>query len=270
MQAGKRKTLVTLCLVGALAVVAVAEVASAAPAINSIVFNTRVFNDDGGTTLSVGDDYGAGTAFIDESNITGGNFANLHNWRFSEDNIDPAVFNNGDAFAFSFDMVISGAGQGESGLHVSPWWSQNVDGRINVRTTDGEIAAFGGRLPFYSFTGSHGITYTKGEVISLGVIYNPNSLSMADPATIQYFVSLGGNDYTSGPLAFDEGNPAEDPPFGLWGILNEARAGAFQQTFINQGADLRTDWTNISFVPEPATLALVLLGGVAVIRRRVG
>lgn len=270
MQAGKRKTLVALGLVGALAVVAVAEVASAAPAINSIVFNTRVFNDEAGTTLSVGDNYGAGTAFIDESNITGAGFANLHNWKLSTDNIDPAQFQNADSFALSFDMVISGSGQGESGLQVSPWWSPNVDGRINVRTTDGEIAAFGGRLPFYSFTGSHGITYTKGEVISLGVIYHANSLTEADPATIQYFVSLGGNDYTSGPLEFDEGNPLEDPPYGLWGMLNEAQIGAHQQTFLGQGADLRTDWSNIVFVPEPATLALVLLGGVAVIRRRVG
>lgn len=267
MQAYQRKALVVLCLVGAFAVTAVA---SAAPAINSIVFNTRVFNDDPGSTLSVSDNYGAGTAVINETNITGGNFANLHNWKLSVDNIDPAQFQNGDSFAFSFDMMVSGAGQGESGLHVSPWWSPDVDGRINVRTTDGEIAAFGGRLPFYSFTANHGISYTKGEVISLGVIYQANSLSMADPATIQYFVSLGGNDYTSGPLAFDQGNPAEDPPHGLWGMLSPTEVGAFQQTFINEGASLRTDWSNISFVPEPATLALVLLGGVAVLRRRVG
>ena len=58
--------------------------------------------------------------------------------------------------------------------------------RFNFRTTDGEIAVFGGRLPFYSFTGSQGITYTKGDTVRVGVIYDPHSLSMADPATIQY------------------------------------------------------------------------------------
>ena len=29
---------------------------------------------------------------------------------------------------------------------------------------------------------------------------------MADPATIDYNLTIGANTYTSGPLAFDEGN----------------------------------------------------------------
>ncbi len=67
------------------------------------------------------------------------------------------------------DLQITGLGQGEAGLRCSPWWSPNVDGRFNVRVGDGEIAVFGGRLPFYSFTGSHGINYVRGDVIHLEI-----------------------------------------------------------------------------------------------------
>ena len=117
-------------------------------------------------------------------------------------------------------------GIGEAGLQVTPWWSQNVDGRFNVRSTDGEIACFGGRLPFYSFTANHGLHYVPGDLIHLEIVYDPNDLTVSDPATIEYKLSYQGTDYTSGILPFDEGNPAENPPHGVWGILNDARVGA--------------------------------------------
>ena len=94
-------------------------------------------------------------------------------------------------------------GHGEAGLQISPWWSQDVDGRLNVRTTDGEIACFGGRLPFYNFTASHGINYTKGNTIHVEIRYEPNGLSQADPGTIQYTVGYLGQTYSSGVLAFE-------------------------------------------------------------------
>ena len=77
------------------------------------------------------------------------------------------LFANNGGFRFSADLTISGDGEGEAGLQISPWWSQLVDGVFNVRTTDGEIACFGGRLPFYSFTGSHGVTYVKGTTVRI-------------------------------------------------------------------------------------------------------
>ena len=177
-------------------------------------------------------------------------FANLHNWRLSEDGATAVDFDNFSAWSLSFDLQITGSGQGEAGLSVAPWWSQDVDGRFNVRTTDGEIACFGGRLPFYSFTGSQGVTYTKGDVISLKVTYIANTLTELNPATIEYEVTYGGSTYTSGPLSFDEGNPAEDPPYGLWGMLNQAQVGGYVQEFMDAGnfdSDLRTEWSNIVY-----------------------
>lgn len=233
-------------LVATLALMAGAAFATPNP--NSGVVLERVFNDCPASTVTTTNLYPASITISDQgSNCFG--FANLHVWRFSEDGATAAQFSNNDAFSFEFDVMIDGTGHGEAGLQVRPWWSES-DGRINVRTTDGEIACFGGRLPFYSFTGAHGITYVKGTTIHLEVIYLPNSLTSVDPATIEYKATYNSVDYTSGPLAFDEGNPAEDPPHGVWGILTPAQAGGHMQVLWQAGGpntNLTTTWSNITF-----------------------
>jgi hypothetical protein len=235
-----------LGLVAVLALGLVAASAFATPNCNSVVLHERVFNDCPTSVLTTGNTYPSSVFFQDEINCTNG-YANLHNWHFSEDGVNDAVFNNDAWFRFAADLVISGTGEAESGLQVAPWWSQNVDGRFNVRTTDGEIACFGGRLPFYSFTGSYGLHYVKGDVIHLEIVYTPNDLTQANPATIEYKLVYNNVSYTSGPLAFDEGNPNEDPPYGLWGMLNDARVGAHVQVFISNGGTVRAEWTNIEY-----------------------
>jgi hypothetical protein len=225
--------------------------ADSTPEVNDAVINTRIFNDCPTSILTTSNLYPFSIEITDEVLDCGG-FANLHNWRFSADGgATAAAFNNDSAFKFSATLIISGTSEGEAGLQISPWWSQNVDGRLNVRTTDGEIAAFGGRLPFYSFTGSQGVTYTKGDAIRLTITYLPNSLSMADPATIEYELLYNNTIYTSGELPFDEGNPDEDPPYGLWGILNDARVGGHVQPFLQGGnpdAGLSAEWREIKFL----------------------
>ncbi len=258
--------LVAVTLVTALGV---AVEAMAAPTVTTTVLNTRVFNDDGASTLNTINNYPTQVQFDDTT--TGAGFANLHNFHLASDFITEAVFNNGDSFDFSTDLTISGTGSGEAGLQVAPWWSQNVDGRFNFRTSDGEIAVFGGRLPFYSFTGSHGVNYTMGDTVNVGVKYRANGLNAGSPATIEYLLTLGGNDYTSGALAFDEGNPAEDPPHGLWGMLNNARVGGYMQMLTGGsgvGNNLVANFGNLNFVPEPASLALMAMGACVLIRRR--
>jgi hypothetical protein len=234
----------------------IASGAAATPDINSAVVVTRVWNDCPGSTLSFVNNYPA-LVSIDDQNVGCIGYANLHVWRFSTDGSNPAEFANGDAFKFSADLLLSGTGECEAGLQLSPWWSLLVDGRFNVRTTDGEIACFGGRLPFYSFTANHGLAYAKGNSIHLEMLYLPNELSAENPATITYNLVYAGTPYSSGPLAFDQGNPAEDPPHGLWGILSPAQAGGYMQFFVAQSGPtgaVHGQWSEIAF--EPITIAV--------------
>jgi len=227
-------------------VVLLGTAALAMPAVDGAVFNLRIFNDCPTSTLTTVNNYPS-LVSISDANLSCGGWANLHNWHLAMGG-SGAVFNNDDPFTLSFDMQITGTADGEAGVLVAPWWSQNVDGRFNVRTTDGEIACFGGRLPFYTFTGNYGLHYVKGDLITLTVVYTPNGQTQASPADIEYIVDYNGSSYTSGRLLFDEGNPTE--PYGNWGILDDARVGGYMQAFLQNGnpnAALMTEWTNVQF-----------------------
>jgi len=261
--------------VGGLIVLSLATVVSA-DFIDSAIIKTRIFNDDSDSTLTTSNLYPASISIKDDvldGDGSGGEFANRHAFRLSGNGgISEYVFLNDTAFSFFSDVQITGPASSEGGLNIAPWWSKDVDGTFMLNAGSGEIAVFGGRLPFYSFTGNHGLTYTKGDNVRVGVIYDPNSLNAGDPGTIEYVYTDGTGTYSSGALAFDEGNPAEDPPYGLWGILNDARVGGYFQPQIkvgdtgNYGEIL---FSNMEFVPEPGTLALVLLGaGALVLRNR--
>ncbi len=243
----------TLAIGATLAALAIAAVASAAtPNVNGAVVKTRVWNDCPSSTVTPTNNYPASIVITDQDvNCFG--FANLHNWHFSADGgATEAVFDNNSMFRFGFDLVESGGGNGEVSLQVAPWWGKDSDGLFNVRSTDGEIACFGGRLPFFSFTSAFGLHYVKGDMIHLEVTYLPNGLSSVSPATIEYKLVYNSNAYTSGPLAFDMANPSEDPPYGLWGMLNDARCGSAMKAFLTQGgepSDFTATWSNIFFDP---------------------
>ena len=227
-----------------------AGLAQATIAPSSAVVIERVFNDSFASILTVNNSYPGLIDINDEASGPLG-WANLHVWRFSSDGVTAQQFDNTDGFAFFADVTISGTGNGEAGLQIAPWWSPNVDGRFNVRTTDGEVACFGGRLPFYSFTGSNGVHYVKGTTVHMGMIYTPNvEMTLAMPATIEYIYD-DGTAYSSGPIAFDEGNPFENPPHGVFGILSPAYVGGHMQfndmAGSGAGSNLNATWSNIVF-----------------------
>jgi len=236
-----------------MALVILASVAHAVtPVPNAAKINARIFNDCPESVLNIVNGFPASIFISDDAADTCHAFANLHNWRFSADGgATPIKFVNGDVFRFSADLVIDGAGQGESGIQISPWFSQDIDGRINVRTTDGEIALFGGFLPFFSFTGTFGVEYVKGTPIHLELNYNPHSNTQADPGTLEAKVDYMGQHYTSGVLPFNNCNPA-DPPHGCYGIADDAEAGGHLQClwFPGQDKEIHSTWTNIQFFPD--------------------
>lgn len=219
-------------LVFAALLVLVAGAAFATPNPDGAIVMERVFNDCPASILTVNNTYPMEISIQDVgSNCYG--WANLHLWRLANGGTE-LKFPNGSAFKVSTTLTVGGTGQAEAGLQIAPWWSE-ADGRLNCRTTDGEIACFGGRLPFYSFTGSHGLHYVKGTPIGLSMTYLPNQLNSTLPATVEYVVVYNSMTYSSGPLAFDEGNPAE--PYGTWGMANDAKVGGFLQPLWALGAD---------------------------------
>ena len=245
----------------------------ASPNINGAVVKSRIWNDASYSTFTSGNLYPS-SLWMNDAGLDQTGWANRHNFRLSENGgISEAVFMNEDGFGFWADVTMTGTANIEGGLNLSPWWSQDVDGVFMLNTESGEVACWGGRLPFYSFTVSNGITYTKGETARLGIVYSPNGLSETDPATIVYSYAIGGNTYTSPALPFDMGNPAEDPPYGLWGMLNDARVGGYFMPKVNlndPGNWGHAEFANIVYTPEPAALALLGPGAVLLRRGRPG
>lgn len=229
-----------------LATLLIAIVAQATDTPTGFVVKERIWNDcpTGIVTSTIGS---SSVTVLEQKQFCGAGWGSRHNWRFSDGGAQ-MLFANADGFRVSADMTISGTGEGEGGLAIAPWWSKDVGGVFNLRTTDGEIACFGGRLPFYSFTATNGVTYTKGETAHVEITYLPNYLWPTDPATVEYTLELGGSMYTSGALPFDEGNPAE--PYGTWGMLDDAVVGADMLDFLQEGDPdgyIEFDFQNIQF-----------------------
>jgi hypothetical protein len=228
-----------------LLVLVIASAAAATVVPTDAVIFTRVFNDCPFSTVTTADNYPALITIEDVKNFCGeAGWANRHAWRFSQDGATAQQFLNLNGFRFGADVTISGTGEAEAGIGISPWWSPLVDGVFMLNTVSGEIACFGGRLPFYSFTGNHALTYVKGTTVNLEIVYRPNGLSEVDPGTIEYII----DGLSSGQLGFDMGNPEE--PYGEWGILDDATAGGWFQLLLQQGAEdagVLVEWENITF-----------------------
>ena len=228
------------------------QAALATPTVNGAFIATRTFNDCPISTVTVTNNFPASVSITDVMDPQCVGFANLHSWSFSSDaGTSAAVFNNNSDFHFGADFKLDGPGEGEGGLRISPWYGKFVDGRIMANPTTGEIACFGGALPFYSFTVNHGITYTRGTTIHMEVTYQAHGLAPTDPATIQYHIVYNGVPYDSPVLPFGEQNPNECDPNGLWGMLNDGRVGGYFQPRANTGASLSASWSNITFQALP-------------------
>jgi hypothetical protein len=237
------------------------------PAANAVVMATRVFNDCPRSNLSFFDGY-PNQIWIRDSDWDCG-WANLHTWSFSEDGgVTPAVFENCSGYKFHATLVLSPmpgtvtGGPAEAGLRLSPWWALDDDGRFMVRAGapygDGEIACFGGRLPYFNFTNEYGLVYENDQPIYMEIVYNPHSLTEADPATITYSMNYKGGWYSSGPLPWlNLGQLAEDPPHGLWGELFPSRVGGFFQLPCGFGTffDWTATWGNVGYNDEPTPAA---------------
>jgi hypothetical protein len=233
--------LATLALVGI-----VSTAAAVTPTPNSAIVLERLYNDCPISTVTSVNSYPGSVSITDSWNGLCVGFANGHAWNFSGDGGATSLNlgNNGN-YKFKATVTLSGSGTVEGGIHIAPWWN-NMDGRFQARIPDGEVACFGGRLPFYSFTFNDGVVYVAGTPITMEIEYLANGLSSVSPASIVYRLTYGSNSYSSPVLYFDQGNPSEDPPHGQWGALEPAYAGGVVQ--VNNGSggsDYNATWSDI-------------------------
>lgn len=240
----------------ALGLTAVAQAQTPNP--NGAYIHTGYFFDCPVATVSVSNLYPASITISDDDTymFTG---TNKHLWKFSEDGgSTQATFYNASNYEFCANVTLSGLAPDdlEGGLNISPWWSDG-DGQFMINGNSGEIAVFGGRLPFCSnhATGSGAFTqpdYVNGTTIHMSMTYlaGPVDPTISGiPATVTYYTVNGGTPYSFGPAAFDEGNTLENPPHGLWGELQPTSVGGYFQirhtsVELTQGS---MTWANICY-----------------------
>lgn len=238
----------TLTFLATAALAGTVAVSHATPIPNSAIVLERLYNDCPISTVTSVNSFPASVSISDSWNGLCVGFANGHAWNFSGDGGASSLnLGNNGSYRFKATVTLGGAGTVEGGIHIAPWWN-NMDGRFQARIADGEVACFGGRLPFYSFTVNHGVVYVAGTPITMEIEYLANGLSAGSPASIQYRCTYGGPTFSSPVFLFDQGNPAEDPPHGQWGSLDPSYAGGVVQ--VNNGTNgsgYSAVWRDIDF-----------------------
>ena len=243
------------------AIVAVAGSAAADVSdINGVNVTTRVWNDFPTSTVTVNNNF-PGMFSITEDFPQGaaGNYANRHVAVLASNGTN-YNFTNAESFRLDVDIRIqapNGQPRKEAGLILGNYiTSGGYTAEANLMVaSDGEVAMFGGALPFHTYGPS---AYALGSWVHLSFMY----VSPTDAGGIaQAVIGVNGNYFSGG---FDPG----------W--QNGLGDGSFVEFYAqNQRNPLiadhvESDWANFSIqhVPTPASAGLIGLAGLAGMRRR--
>lgn len=209
-----------------------------------------------------------------------GGFANRHNAMFSTDGGATAYqFQRNEGFYIQTSVQVTGnnAPAKEAGLNF--WMNRSVvdpgpvavtytdEGFFNIRNSDGEVAIFGGGLPFHSF----GNVYVNGSTVTIGLAYYAPG-SIAANGAVEYFYNGVGSGIKFMDNVNDRIIPGDvnSPTFGAGGISNYALIGFRAQNTRNPflTEDTHTIYSNVSVIPAPGAAGLIGLAGLAAMRRR--
>ena len=234
---------------------------ASAASINGLAENPRVFNDYPDSTLTItnSNSVNPGSVVIDDRAFGVGGWANRHDVLLSADSgATPNVFSIDEGFSISTTVrldVGSVTPRKEAGLRLNS--PVSGDALFLVNSDAGEIVAFGGGAPFFSF-GSGIFGYTVGDTLLMGMTYTPSGGGANGvPGTMEYFIDRGAGLETSGPLDWAnlEGGPVDYSVamYGQYAPLDTNDLGV-------------ATFGDISYIPEPASAMLLL--SLALLRRR--
>jgi hypothetical protein len=204
-----------------------------------------------------------------------GNFANKHvAWLSTDNGATRAQTYVGQSWSLNFNVnmaVGSALPRKEAGIEVwqnRPGLGFNDEGQVLIASNDfgnpgsgrGEVAVFGGTMPFTGF----GDVYTLGTTAH--VSFNYFAPGVVDPTKGAYRL-----------IFTDAVTGVHDSGFKIWGNepdgivgLTGAHIGLKDQNqrnpFIADSADVL--YSNVSIVPAPAAMGLLGLAGLAGTRRR--
>lgn len=259
-----------------LATIAFAAVAAIAPAqfqtkVNGAVVQTRVFNDFPMSTLVTVNNYPTQISFDDTLTGTAGTFANRHVFTFSGDQGATPLGLSGpnDFFNVSFDLTLTGtpaAPRKEAGfmLRVNQLNQTAgipvLDANFIVNSDAGEIVAFGDPFAFTSLgNNASGNGYANGSTTRLGMRYfrdvdNLYKIEFTGNGTSQTKRLTSFNGYDFGTLGLPAGTSID-------GYAQFQGAGTRGQA---KFANIRPN----NPVPEPASMAALGIGALALLKRR--
>lgn len=236
-------------------------------AINGVKIETYIppFNVAIPSDLTTTNNYPALVQFDERNFALQGGFANKHQALFSTDGGTSAyALQNSDSFRLDFTVNVNtlrpdGQPRKEGGLvFYNPRPGFVDEGRVLV-ASDGEIAVFGGAMPFTGF----GNAYVKGTTASLSFTYfAPGELGPKAAYRLTATTTLGN---------FDSGIKVwGDETDGTNGFNNGTNFGFLAQ---NQRLPVTaefatTTYGGINIIPAPGAAALLGLAGLATARRR--
>jgi hypothetical protein len=240
--------------------------------VNSFKAETRLWNDFPTSSLTTTNSFP--NVEFNETFPQGavGNYANKHiAWLSNDSGASHFQNNYFQSWSMQFDVTINTAfGQGqprkEAGIQVNNPRNPSIGGWTDegqvLIASDGEVAVFGGAMPFTGFGNN---TYTLGTTAHVTFSYfAPGAVDPIKGAYRLIFSDVVTGIHDSGLKIW-----GDESDF-LYGLNNGCELGFKAQNqrnpFIEDNSDIA--YGNFSIVPAPASIALVGLAGLTAGRRR--